>query len=328
VALLEASIRLDPARAYAYNALGIAWLQQLPPNANRAQAAFEDAIRFAPYWAYPQHNMALLYAALGNYELAFQTLERALRLAPLYSYLPYTLGLLNQQLNRSDEAERYYREALDTAQRLRDHGKDRRVPGRWPERAEILNALGTLAEQAGRARRAVAFYREAIAADPATTGARLNLADKLSEAGKASPEAEALWHALIAQDARLLAPRLKFGGYLARLGRIDEAAVQYEFAVQLAPFYFDGRITLVRLLQKAGKIASALNALQPAVLLAGENASQTETLGDVYVALGSHAEALGAWRRAQTLVEREPDSTWRRDSRKRLKAKIGQLSGQ
>ena len=46
---LEQSIRLDPVASYAYNAIGLAYLQKA--RYSEAEGAFLDAIRFAPYWA-------------------------------------------------------------------------------------------------------------------------------------------------------------------------------------------------------------------------------------------------------------------------------------
>src|SRR6202012_854161 len=55
---LEKSIGIDPTRSYAYNALGIAYLEQIATTQGAtfdpALRAFHDAIRFAPNWAYPR----------------------------------------------------------------------------------------------------------------------------------------------------------------------------------------------------------------------------------------------------------------------------------
>src|SRR6202011_1473777 len=64
---LETAIRLDPASPSAYNALGISYLEQA--QYQEAIAAFVDAIRRAPYWPYPRHNLALTYWQDGQYEL-------------------------------------------------------------------------------------------------------------------------------------------------------------------------------------------------------------------------------------------------------------------
>ncbi len=118
--LLERSIRLDPARSYAYNGLGIAYLEQIASNASSFDAAiraFHDAIRFAPYWAYPRHNLALTYTQSGAYADAIRTYKETMPLGPQYSYLPYNLGLLYQQLNEWPMAEQNYQLAKAVAER-------------------------------------------------------------------------------------------------------------------------------------------------------------------------------------------------------------------
>jgi Flp pilus assembly protein TadD len=101
VELLEQAIRLDPTRAYAYNALGIAYLEQVSLNVRNfeyATAAFQDAINRAPYWAYPRHNLALALTQRGEFQRAAAEYRGAMDVGPYYSYLPYNLGLLYQQI--------------------------------------------------------------------------------------------------------------------------------------------------------------------------------------------------------------------------------------
>ncbi|MES1258652.1 MAG: caspase family protein, partial [Acidobacteriota bacterium] len=89
MAHLERSIRLDPGAAYAYNALGIDYLEQA--RYDLATRAFQDAIARAPFWAYPVHNLALAQLQSGDYEGAIGSYRKAMLLAPQYSYLPYNL---------------------------------------------------------------------------------------------------------------------------------------------------------------------------------------------------------------------------------------------
>ena len=113
VRLLERSVRLDPDPAFAFNALGIAYLEQALYA--EARAALQDAIRRAPYWAYAWHNLALVHTQLGEYDEAIRAYRRAIELAPRYAYLPYNLGLLFQNLGRRKEAEASYRAAIALA---------------------------------------------------------------------------------------------------------------------------------------------------------------------------------------------------------------------
>ena len=114
ISLLEKAIRLDPSDALAYNALGVAWLEQA--NYARALAAFDDAVRRAPQWAYAWHNRALAYTQAGDYSSAIRAYRRAMEIAPRYSYLPYNLGVLYQTLNRRKASPR------DSLKKPQSHG--------------------------------------------------------------------------------------------------------------------------------------------------------------------------------------------------------------
>ena len=166
VPLLEQAIRLDPADALAYNALGVAWLEQA--NYTRALAAFDDAIRRAPQWAYAWHNRALAYTQAGDYAAAIRAYRHAMEIAPRYSYLPHNLGVLYQTLNRRKDAEASYRKAIELG----------------PNRAEPHNALGTLLAAEGKRDAAEREFRRALELDPNFEVARQNLNTLLAEPRK------------------------------------------------------------------------------------------------------------------------------------------------
>jgi len=157
VELLDRAVRLDPAGAVAYNALGIAWLERA--EYTRALAAFEDAIRRAPRWAYAWHNRALAETQAGDYGSAIASYRRAIECAPQYSYLPYNLGVLYQNLNRRREAEAQYKKAMELA----------------PGRAEPYNALGTLRAAERKPAQAERLFRKALELNPTLDVARRNL---------------------------------------------------------------------------------------------------------------------------------------------------------
>ena len=158
IRLLERAVRLDPAGAIAYNALGIAYLEK--PDYPQALAAFEDAVSRAPLWAYAWHNKALAESQMGNYRAAIDSYKRAVGVAPQYYYLPYNLGALYQSLNRLREAEVQYKKAAATA----------------PDRGEPDNALGTIRAIQGKREEARRLFERALQKDPSLEIARRNLA--------------------------------------------------------------------------------------------------------------------------------------------------------
>ena len=112
---LDLSIQIDPGRAYSYNALGIAYLEQIPVGRaafHDAISAFQVAIRIAPYWAYPRHNLALTYAEAGSFDAAIRQYQQARLLEPAFSYLPYNLGLLFEQIQDFPNARQAFTAAL------------------------------------------------------------------------------------------------------------------------------------------------------------------------------------------------------------------------
>jgi tetratricopeptide (TPR) repeat protein len=225
--LLERAILLDPERGYAYNALGIAYLEQA--NYGRAINAFQDAIRFAPQWAYPLHNLALAYSEQGNFPAASRAYRQAMRLAPNYSYLPYNLGLLNQNVNRLDEAEKFYRQAVEAAQNARRLGIEP-AASPWRERAVIWNALATVEMARNRYNKAAADLKLARADDPELGSMKHNEALLLSRKGP-SPEAERLWREAIQADPPGFASRIALAEYLLRNQREAEARTEFESLV-------------------------------------------------------------------------------------------------
>ena len=317
--LLERSILLDPDHAYAYNALGIAYLEQVrthPDYYRRSIAAFHDALRFAPEWAYPMHNLALAHAEQGDFGLAVDSYRRAMRLAPAYSYLPYNLALLNQRMNRLGDAGDLYRVALRAAEDARRSGL---VPpvSPWAERANILNAMGTVAAAKRRYKTARDYYGQALQQDPQLTSARYNLAVLLSAKGP-SPRAVELWRENIAAEPAAPASRLALAEYLAKYGDRSGAILEYQAAVQVAPNHAGARRELASLYASGNRWQDALDQLGEARKQIPDHAAMAEEFADAALKLGRTAEAAAAYREAARLY------TGKRD-RKRIKEKLSGL---
>jgi tetratricopeptide (TPR) repeat protein len=231
--LLLQSIAIDPNRAYAYNALGLAYLEtrESDPQSQlndyqRAIAAFSDAHRFAPYWAYPLHNMALAYEQIGKYEEAIRMYRQAVTVAPWTSYPAYNLGLLFQKLNRIDEAREEFLRAISIA--LDPQKQNPKAPPRWAHLSDGYNALASLEINRGRWKAAENKYLKiALRLDPANQLARHNLA--LLDAGPRHQPEEAIQ---IWRDLLNSGPNVVFELNLARtldsVGKVKDAVLEYE----------------------------------------------------------------------------------------------------
>jgi tetratricopeptide (TPR) repeat protein len=298
-ALLEQSVRIDPAAAYAYNALGIAYLEQ--GQFDKAIPAFRDAVRRAQHWSYPLHNLALAYVETGDYPSAIRSYQQAIRLAPQFSYLPYNLGLVYQRMNRKKDAEAAYRRALALS----------------PNSAEPYNALGTLKAAEGKSDAAEQLYRSALEKNPSLLSARHNLA--LTLAGQKNRQAEAigLWKANLAQSPDYLPSLLSLAETLAAAGDNTGAAEEYRQVLELKPGYIAARLSLARILAKAGDFDGAVRALREASNSDSRNFAILEQIGDAEAARGRAAEAKAAY---QSAIDLTPD----RASRKRLAGKMRQ----
>ncbi len=300
--LLERSIRIDPGRGYAYNALGIAYFEQIAANQasfDLAIRAFHDAIRFAPNWAYPRHNLALAYSENGDYGSAEKTYAEAMQVGGSYSYLAYNLGLLYQKLNDFPAAERSYRMAMDISSRNQGRGD---AADRSRERSAIENALGTIEAARGRADKAESWYRKALADNAESANARHNLALLLSRSAS-SAEAERLWQANLTADPQDLPSLMGYADYLARTGKPDQAEDLYGRVIMLRPQYAGARRKLAGVFLQQDRTAPALEQLKAAASEGPGDAAILEQIGDLEAKLGDTAAAQGDWQRAAGVAE-------------------------
>ena len=297
---LEDAIRIAPAAAYAYNALGIGYLEQA--DYTNAIRAFRDASRNAPYWAYPLHNVALTYTQTGDYAAAIQAYRRAIELAPRYAYLPYNLGLLYQRLNKQKEAELSFRRAMVLN----------------PGLADSYNALGFLRESQGHATEAEQLYTRALQIDPNSLAARQNLAVLISGQRARLNEAIGLWRLNLARQPDYLASRLSLAKALVAAGQLGAALDQYKAAELVRPNYIAVRLALAELYEQKQDFENAASELRESLTLQPANPLLLERLGDLESDRGRKADALDAYQRVLSgIIDRE--------TRKRVRSKISKL---
>ena len=298
--LLEQSVRLDPGGAYAYNALGIAYLEQA--QFDKAIPAFRDAFQRAQHWSYPLHNQALARVETGDYRAAIRLYQQAMRLTPTYSYLPYNLGLVYQRINRRKDAEASYRKAMQLA----------------PDSAEPYNALGTLKSTEGKRGDAEKLYLDALQRDADLLAARHNLAILLASDKNRVPEALNLFRENLRRSPDYLPSRLSLAQTLADTDDRAAAIAEYRRVLALKPGYIAARIALAGLLQKSGDPDGALVELREALKPDPENAAIFEQIGDIESARSRTAEARDAYTSALKFASDRP-------ARKRIETKLKSL---
>jgi tetratricopeptide (TPR) repeat protein len=309
---LDQSIQLDSRRAYAYNALGIAHLERIARTGtgfDAASDAFRTAMRYAPYWAYPIHNLALTESERGNYDEAIRLYQYAMTVAPRYSYLPYSLGLLYVRLGDFPNARKWFDQARET---LEQYSKPRN--GAWPERARIWNALGTVERSQGREARALDFFQKAMADDPGDLNARHNLALLYAKRGDFT-KADGLWRGNLDRDATFTLSRVSYAESLASRGQRRGAIEQYERLVQDKPDYVAARESLARLYLAENNPSQALEQLKQAISQAPADPSLLELRGDIEAKVGDSASAKADWQQAL-------DASQTRDAKTRIERKL------
>jgi tetratricopeptide (TPR) repeat protein len=296
--LLERAVRLDGDAAYAFNALGISYLEQA--RFSEAMAALRDAVARAPQWAYPRHNLGLALLETGDAPGALASYEEAMKLAPRQAYLPYNAGLVRQRMNQPREAEALFRKAMELD----------------PRSAEPWNALGALQLEQGKNREAEAAFRKALEIKAGFSPARQNLALVLWKDRGRREEAIAAWRENIEREPGFLPSRLSLAKARAEAGQAKEAEAEYRALLAVRPDYTPARLKLAELLIARAEFDAALTELREAARRDARNPALREQIGDVEQKRGRTETARAEWR---TALEETKDAASRRRLEKKLR---------
>jgi tetratricopeptide (TPR) repeat protein len=303
IPLIEQAIRLDPTGAYAYNALGIAYLEQVTRDIRYyryAADAFQDAINRAPYWVYPRHNLALALTQRGEFQRAAAAYRAAMDLGPYYSYLPYNLALLYQQIADFPAAKTYYGKARQVANQRCETRSGKGFKA-CPERSLPLTGLASLEIRRGSGRKARKLLDAALADDRGNLTAAHDKAAILAGSRGHEREAETLWEANLSTDPNHLPSLLGLGGLLSRTCRFSEALPMYRAAVEQLKEYVPAQIGLARALVATGALSEAELMTQTLVQRRPENAQAWGARAEFLSRTGG--DALAAWQNALRLAK-------------------------
>lgn len=291
--LLLRTIRMDPARPYAYNALGISYLERAL--FSNAIAAFREAIRLAPYWAYPRHNLALALAERGQYLDAIAQYRNAATVAPKYSYLPYNLGLLYQQLNRMDDARTAYLEAEKIAGSRCEDRFGPKFTQACQERALPRTALGALATATNKRKLAEQLFKDARQDDPSDLLTAHNYAVLLAGWKDHEKAAEDIWKAILDRNPSHGPSLIGYSALLKRKQRYEEAIPLYRKLTMEMKEYLPARVDLAVALARSNKTEEAAGILNGLMQSRPQNPNLWAAQAEVLTNQGKTKEASNAW---------------------------------
>ena len=150
--------------------------------------------------------------------------------------------------------------------------------------------------RAGHLREAEQIYRQIVQADPSQAEARNNLDIILRQQGQTSGSASGV------TQARLEAvTHNRQGIALFNQGRLNEAVMAFQQALQLVPDFTEAHSNLGNILYYQGKHDEAVACYQQALRIRPDDSGVYNNLGNVLAAQGKFAEAVAACQRAVQL---------------------------
>jgi tetratricopeptide (TPR) repeat protein len=259
-----------------------------------AETALHRALAAEPHLPAAQALLGQAALADGRYAEAARLFGAALAAVPAADRLHYPLGLAYRGLGDAARATEHMNRAGRVGVRPADPLDEEVLGLRTGERLHL--ARGKAAAQAGQLAEAAKEFRQALAARPESTAARINLASVLAAMGGIGDRAGAvaLLREAIAAEPGNATARFNLGLLLAADGAAREAREQLAAAVAARPDDAEAHRALAQVLRDLGgkdDLAAALAEYGRAVTLAP--ADETARLGEAetLVRLGRYGQA-------------------------------------
>lgn len=165
-----------------------------------AVAAYRQAIKFNPDFSWSYNNLGYALIQLEQWSAAIPVYQQAIKLNPNFPWSYYNLAEAHAQLKQWSSAVKLYQQSIEIQ----------------PDLPQAQQKLGDALYQRSQQDRqqALSHFLLAIEQDPQNTEA---------------------YHRVLAIDNRNLALYLKLGDLLAESGKLDEALVIYQMALQIQP---------------------------------------------------------------------------------------------
>lgn len=225
--------------------------------------------------------------ARRDFKATAEHLEAALAAVPEANRLHYPLALAYRGLGDRAKAEQHLALAGQVGLKPPDPWLDAVTNLRVGERVAVMR--GRVAAQAGRYADAAQEFRKALAAQPDSVEARVNLGSVLALSGDRAGAVEQLQEAL-KRDPKNVTAHFNLGSLLADSAP-GEARPHLETAVAARPADAEARRLLAKALRDSGRPEEALSHYKKSIELAPED--ETARLGEAetLVRLARYAEA-------------------------------------
>jgi len=276
------ALKLAPDAAAGWVHLGE--IRLLQGRLDDAEAALRKALEVPGTSAAAHSFLGQTALARRDFKSAAEHLEAALAAVPEAARLHYPLALAYRGLNDRARAEEHLAKAGQVGLKPPDPLLDGVANLRVGERVALMR--GRVAAQAGRYEDAAREFRKALAAQPRSVEARVNLGSVLALSGDRAGAAEQLRDALRLDPSNVTA-HFNLGSLLPP----DEARPHLEAVVSARPDDAEARRLLAQALRDGGHLPEALEQYGKAIALAP--ADETARLGEAetLVRLSRYAEA-------------------------------------
>jgi tetratricopeptide (TPR) repeat protein len=291
----EALSFYDRARAiradYAPLAVNVGILHLAQHRIEDAAAAFEAALAIDGSMAAARYGLGQVAMSRRDYARAVEHFSRVLTDVPDATRVHYALALAYRGLGQMDQATSHFGRQGPVGVRAADPLVDGLAELIKGARLSVLH--GRLAFEAGRSAEAAEAFRKAVAAEPDSVPARVNLGSALGQLGDVDGAIEEFRSAL-EREGDNRAALYNLGTLYASRGRLDEAVAHLVRLLALTPEDHQARFTLGQQLRQMGRLEDARAAFAQVAGDVPDHEDAVLGLVDTLTALGRHREALEA----------------------------------
>jgi len=222
---------------------------------DEARSSFKEALALNAHCAAARYGLGQVALSNRNYAEAVEHLEQALADAPEASRIHYALAMAYRGLGSIQKAQSHLQQQGPVGIRAPDplvDGLQELIQG---ERLHLVR--GRMAFDARRFLEAADEFRKAVAANPSSVTARVNLGSTLAQTGDVKGAIDQYQQA-IRIDRSSAAGHYNLGLLLAKQNQHDRAIVHLRSAVGLNSKDMEARFALAQALLKSGRTEESL----------------------------------------------------------------------